>query len=62
MNELKKVYGHFDLLKKNKDEGLTKVTYSSLDKYNKSPYLQSRSHIMKKLFSTQIRRNPSVGR
>jgi hypothetical protein len=41
MKELKKVYGHFDILKKNAENNMSKVTYSSLDKYNKSPYLQS---------------------
>lgn len=49
MKELKRVYGHFELLKKNADNNITKVTYSSLDKYNKSPYLQSTiiQHIQK---------------
>lgn len=40
MKELKKVYGHFEILKKS-ENGLSKVTYSSLEKYTRSPYLQS---------------------
>lgn len=41
MKEAKKAYGQFELLHRNKEQELTKVTYSSLDKYNNSPYLQS---------------------
>lgn len=41
MKEAKKAYGQFELLHRNKEQQLTKVTYSSLDKYNNSPYLQS---------------------
>lgn len=43
MKELKKVYGHFEILKKNAENNISKVTYSSLDKYSRSPYLQSTS-------------------
>jgi hypothetical protein len=41
MKDLKKIYGQFNLLERNQDNQLTKVTYSSLDKYTGSPYLQS---------------------
>lgn len=40
MKDLKKIYAHFNILERNQDNELTKVTYSSLDKYNGSPYLQ----------------------
>jgi hypothetical protein len=40
MKDFKKVYAHFNILERNRDNELTKVTYSSLDKYNGSPYLQ----------------------
>jgi hypothetical protein len=47
MKELKKLYGHFELLKKS-ENGLSKVAYSSLEKYSRSPYLQSISLSTKK--------------
>lgn len=47
MKEVKKVYGQFELLKKG-EHGLSKVTYSSLEKYSRSPYLQSNAHLMKR--------------
>lgn len=40
MKDVKKIYGHFNILERNQDNQLTKVTYSSLDKYTDSPYLQ----------------------
>jgi hypothetical protein len=41
MKDVKKIYGNFNILERNHDNQLTKVTYSSLDKYSDSPYLQS---------------------
>ena len=52
MKELKKVYGHFELLKK-VENGLSKVTYTSLEKYSRSPYLQSISFFTKKSASNR---------
>lgn len=45
MKELKKVYGHFEIIKKNAENNISKVAYSSLEKYSKSPYLQSTLHL-----------------
>jgi hypothetical protein len=58
MQQLKKVYGHFELLKKNGENNLSKVTYSSLDKYNRSPYLHSTTPLTQKLPSSPIEDPP----
>jgi hypothetical protein len=42
MKEYKKIYGQFDIIKNSSEHGLSKITYSSLDKCSKSPYLQSK--------------------
>lgn len=52
MKEVKKVYGQFELLKKG-EHGLSKVTYSSLEKYSRSPYLHSNSPFMQRSPSSQ---------
>ena len=41
MKDVKKIYGNFNIIERNHENQLTKVTYSSLDKYSDSPYLQS---------------------
>jgi hypothetical protein len=41
MREMKKVYEKFEVLRRNGDNSISKAAYSSLDKYTKSPYLQS---------------------
>ena len=33
MKDIKKIYGNFELLHRNKDRDLTKATYTSLNKY-----------------------------
>jgi len=42
MKDFRKIYGQFDIIKNSPEHGITKITYSSLDKYSKSPYLQSK--------------------
>ena len=46
MKDYRKIYGQFDMIKNSSNHGLSKITYSSLEKYNKSPYLQSKVHII----------------
>ncbi len=58
MRDLKRVYGHFEILHRNKGQELTKVTYSSLDKYNKSPYLQSKAPLITEVVQHTIKQNP----
>ena len=48
MREMARVYGHFDLLRqKAEGGGLKKMTYSSLDNHNKSPYLQRTAPLLR---------------
>jgi len=43
--ETKKIYGHFELFKRTIENGTLKKSYTSLEKYQKSPYLQSTNYL-----------------
>ena len=60
MREAKKVYEQFDMLHRNKEKDLTKVTYSSLDKYHKSPYLQSFLHKLYRSRTTYVKKTKPI--